>query len=353
MKIRSAINTCYTQLFCLFAASQCLAQSTPTEFAQMSLQELFKQNIYDVNKQYEPLSNWAFTYKYKTAEFEGYIDGSESLSFDDVLWNGPSETRTNKNFPILPTKITQQAHILAMRYQFNPRWQWNISIPYIKQATDHESIVSAYETFTIETAGIGDTSISASYHLDADKWQLSFGLSLPTGSINEKGDTPRAPGNQQLPYTMQLGSGTYDFPIELSYQNSSNPNFNINLSANIRTGKNNRNYRLGNNYNLSSRYKVELSPTIEVFSRLAFKYSESIHGQDDSLLLDTPNPYPASITNPRLYGGKKIKFGLGALWEFAEGCQLNIEFSKPIYQHINGPQPKEKWRSSFYISKSI
>ena len=43
-------------------------------------------------------------------------------------------------------------------------------------------------------------------------WKVGAGVSLPTGSIDEEGDTPRAPGDQQLPYTMQLGFRNLGLP---------------------------------------------------------------------------------------------------------------------------------------------
>ena len=45
---------------------------------------------------------------------------------------------------------------------------------------------------------------------------VTGGLSFPTGSIDEKGDTPRGKGTQ-VPYTMQIGSGTYDLQPALVY----------------------------------------------------------------------------------------------------------------------------------------
>jgi len=352
MKIKPVVIAANSSLLCFFSTSYCLAQSTPSEFAQMSLQELFNQSIYDTEIQQGQASPWTLNYQYKTAKFEGYLDGTKSLSFNDV--KGPPSNGSGKTFPVVPTTITQTAHIYSLGYQFNDQWQGHLSVPYIKQSTDHLSLVPGYSTFTIKTDGIGDAVMSASYALNSESWLLSLGISLPTGSIDEKGDTPRGPGNQQVPYTMQLGSGTYDFPVELSYQNSSAPNLSLKASATIRTGTNDRDYRLGNNYSLSGRYKVDLSSRLKGYVGLAGQYSDSIHGQDDSLLAGDPATlYPASITNPDLYGGKKISASLGLLWKITEGYQLNMELSKPIYQNLNGPQPKEKWRSSFYISKLL
>jgi hypothetical protein len=352
----SSLSMKYLTLSLIALTSQCIAQSTPSEFAEMSFQELFDQNIYEDDIDHDNTSPWTLTYRYKTVNFEGYLDGTKALSFDEVLWNGPGETRTTKNFPILPTVICQKAHIIALGYQFNARWHGHISTPYIKQKTDHISIVNNYNYFVIETKGLGDTSISASYNWynsEADNWRFSFALSLPTGSIDEVGDTPREPGNQQLPYTMQLGSGTYDFPIELSYQNSGTHDFSVGLSAHIRTGTNDRNYRLGNNFNLNGRYKIELSDTLQTYVGLTFHYSDKIHGQDDSLLVNGPFPYPSGITNPQLYGGKKINARLGLVWKLGKDYQLNLEIGKPIHQNLNGPQPKEQWRNALSISKKM
>ncbi|MFU8764180.1 MAG: hypothetical protein ACNA7T_06640 [Haliea sp.] len=343
------------QVVGVFMVAKTMAQSTPSEFAELSLLELFEQTIDDTGSS-GPKSPWTFAYQYRFAEFEGYLDGTKSLSFQDVLWNGPGEQRTAKNFPIVPTRITQSVHTVGVGYQLDDNWQLYLSVPYIRQESDHISIVRDYDFFVIETHGMGDTSVSASYRWnDAAEhiWQFSFGLTLPTGSIDEVGDTPRAPGNQQLPYTMQLGSGTYDIPLELSYQHSELQNIDVRLSANIRTGRNDRSYRLGNNYTLSSRYQFHLSPTIQSFAGVNVQYSESIHGQDDSLLVNAAFPYPAAITNPDLYGGTKVNVRLGLLWQFSQANRLNIEVGKPVYQDLNGPQPKEQWRSSIQISRAL
>jgi hypothetical protein len=354
--MRNLIISIILSLLILFSCFTCVAQNTPSEFAEMSMQQLFNQSIYD-GKLYNDLTlPWSLTYQFKSVEFEGYLDGTKTLSFDDVLWNGPSEPRTTKNFPVLPTLITQKAQIFSLGYQFSPHWHGRISVPYIQQSTDHLSIVRNYESFTLKSNGVGDTSILASYKWfasDANQgfWRFSFGVSLPTGSIDVTGDTPREPGKQPLPYTMQLGSGTYDWPLEFSYQNGGVYDFNIDASVNIRTGTNDRNYRLGNNYSLNGGYRMELSSTTKTFASLSFKYSQPIYGQDDSLLVNSLFPYPAGITNPDLYGGKKINVRLGLLWKLSPDFLFSIEIGKPVYQKLNGPQPKEKWQSAISISK--
>ena len=140
--------------------SKCLAQSTPSEFAQMNFQELFEQSIYENHTDRSLISPWLLGYQLKSVKFEGYLDGDKALTFDDVLWNGPGEEdRTTKNFPVVPTTIYQKAHIISLGYQFNSSWKGQISIPYLKQKTDHISIVSNYNFFVIETEGVGDIAV--------------------------------------------------------------------------------------------------------------------------------------------------------------------------------------------------
>lgn len=322
----------------------------------MSLQELFEMNIDGAPEENPNTSKWSISYQYKYANFDGYLDGDSDLSFDQVLWSGANEVRTNKNFPIVPTVIKQQAHLLSLHYQYNEAIGFLVTLPYIRQETDHISIIPDYDQFLIMTKGAGDSVLSVNYKFVdgvTHNWWASVGVSLPSGSIDEVGDTPREPGDQQLPYTMQLGSGTFDFPLELNYQHTGEHDFNVIISAMIRSGSNDRNYRLGNNYRLSGRYKFSLSKNAQWFVGSEFQYRSAIHGRDESLLLDGAFPYPAGITNPRLYGGRKFSLKTGLNWQFNKRSRLSIEFSKPVYQHLNGPQPKETWRSGIQLRTAL
>lgn len=337
-------------------SSLALAQSTPSEFGEMSLSELFHQSIDDSSGDAPKKSPWTFALQYKFVEFDGYIDGSDEHSHQDVLWSGPSELRTEDNFPIVPTVICQKATVASIGYQFNRQWRAHITIPHVKQSTDHISSVADYDEFNITTSGIGDIVVSGSYKLvdtAASSWWLSVGLSLPTGSIDEKGDTPREPGNQQLPYTMQLGAGTYDIPLELNYQNLGPQDYSLNFTGIIRTGTNDRGYRLGNNFSLTGLYKFHPHPLLEPFVSLSYQYGDSIRGQDTSLLVAGPYPYPAGITNPDYYGGYKFGIKAGFSWQVTKYFRFSAALGKPLYQNLNGPQPKENWRSSFQISRNI
>lgn len=332
------------------------AQSTPSEFAELSFQALLDTEIDDGLSGKSSMRRWSVAVQFKAVEFDGYRQNETDLPLKAVLYTGGDTPRTNRNFPIVPTVINQYAQIVQLGYQYADNVKLALQLPLIKQTTDHISTVPGYNEFEIASQGMGDMVITAGYMLNdsasARVW-LNAGVSLPTGSIDEAGDTPRAPGDQQLPYTMQLGSGTYDFPLELSYQTKGQHSIALALSAMLRTGANDRHYRLGNNYELSAKYSYRASPRITVFGGAELSHADAIHGQDNDIVLDAPFPYPASITNPALYGGQKITVMAGLTYKALDWLNISLDGGKPLYQNLNGPQPKEVWRTSLQLSASF
>ncbi|GLR72645.1 transporter [Agaribacter marinus] len=339
-----------------FSVPLAFAQSTPTEFAEMSLEELFELKIENETNDDFLESHWHFNYKYMAAQFDGYLAGDSDLSLDQVFWSGPSEERTSTNFPLVPTVIKQQAHLFHFGYQYSDKIELFLSLPYIQQRTDHISRVANYEFFMVETDGIGDAVLSLNYKfkdLALHRWWVNFSLSLPTGSIDEVGDTPRGEGNQPLPYTMQLGSGTFDFPIEFNYQYLGKHDVGLSMSAIIRSGKNDRDYRLGNTYRISANYRFKLTQNVRLLLGTDAYYWTSISGEDRRLAVAGDFPYAASIINPNFYGGKKLKLSTGFSYRYSKNYTFTTKLSKPVYQYLNGPQPKEMWQASIQLNSAF
>jgi len=63
-------------------------------------------------------------------------------------------------------------------------------------------------------------------------------------------------------------------------------------------------------------------------------------------------PYPAGITNPNYYGGKLVNLSLGSEIG-SKNKALIVQLIIPIYQYVNGVQPKEvmsinaSWKITF------
>jgi hypothetical protein len=322
---------------------------TPSELAELNLQEIMNLSISEPDLHSETQNRWQMSYHYQKLKLDGYRTGTRDIRKSDVLYTPPA-LRTASTYPVVPTEITQEVHSFRLSYQWSDTLKLGITAPYIKQSTDHISSIPNFSGFTLKSEGIGDISLNSAYTLPFStdgKWTLLASLSLPTGSIGEQGDTPRngAGTEELLPYTMQVGSGTYDFPLSLQFANQTTQfHYGAQVNALIRTGKNNHGYRLGNTFGFGSWLRWRASSWIQPSASINYRHNQKIHGLDKEMTVAGTYPYPANITNPNNFGGDKVDLGVSLrLCAQANGCEkyVDLNVSKAIYQNLNGIQIKE------------
>ena len=147
----------------------------------------------------------------------------------------------------------------------------------------------------------------------------------------------------RLPYTMQLGSGTYDVNAGLIYMGIAEQWYwGAQGVATFRTGTNDNDYRLGNKFELKAWLNRALNDAVSVFTRLDGFSVGNLHGNDPML-----NAMMVPTANPEAQGGRKLKLALGGDYYFVDGFlagqRIGIEVEKPLYQSLDGPQMKEQW----------
>jgi hypothetical protein len=354
-------------------------QTPPVDLANMSLGDLLNAKIirsyadhaaFKTGGQGAPLgyldsSRFHFSTSYVKVRFDGYMDGTDDLSFGEVLWSPEDEPRTDENFPVVPTVITQEAVQFKVAYDLTEQWSLSLSIPYIRQETEHitdnNNFDPDFKDFTIVSEGFGDIEIGATWlhRLNQNSSILvNLGFSLPTGSIDETGDTPSLGRDNQLPYTMQLGSGTYDIKPSIVYSGTSGDwTCGANLNMTLRTGKNDRDYRLGNVYQAGIWTRYALTDWIQPSFRIDGVVWDKISGKDTDLPYNpVTDRYPAAVVKPDNFGGTKLLALVGLRLKDPRGrlenTFLEFEAGAPFYQDLNGPQPSEDWRfsASFVLS---
>jgi hypothetical protein len=328
------------------------AQTVPADLLDVSLEDLFSANVIedDVAK-----NRWHLSYSYGRSTFDEYRNGSDRLTYDDVLWSGPGEVKTRENFPVVPTKITQEVHSVLLAYDVNDRLGVRLLVPFIEQSTDHISIVPNYDDFNISSDGVGDVVAMAEYSLGAtlnSAWRVIGGVSIPTGSIDEEGDTPRAPGNQQLPYTMQIGSGTWDIPLGLVYEKYGEQfSWGAEVQGKVRLGENDRDYRLGHRLGAAVWTSVLTNSGFRPGVRLGYSWQDEIDGEDASLSIPNPAfPYPAPVTDPSAFGGQQIDLSVYVDFPIAASWSGRIGYTKPIWFDLNGPQSAQNYHLAFTLT---
>jgi len=151
------------------------------------------------------MGEWMVSYRFMTMEMEGLLDGSNDISASDA------NTTYGYNKMMLPKSMTMDMHMFGAMHAISDKWTLMCMLHYL----DNEMTMQGSSMGKMESNGIGDLKIAGLY--DLARWDsgrrihLNIGLSLPTGSIDEKS------GNNTLGYGMQLGSGTWDFHPAVTY----------------------------------------------------------------------------------------------------------------------------------------
>lgn len=334
------------------------AQTVPADLVEVSIEQLFDANVVSDDEREIDKKRWHLSYRYARSTFDEYYIGTNAVTYDDVLWT-PAETRTKNNYPVVPTKITQSVQALLVGYDYSDSLTLRLSLPYIRQSSDHISIVPGYDSFNISSSGIGDTVLLADYVMSRSinsLLRVHVGVSVPTGSIDEQGDTPRAPGNQQLPYTMQMGSGTWDTPLAIAYEKFENTyRWGLDARATWRHGDNDRGYRLGHKLRLGGWASTKVNNWFEPGVGLTYRWQGDIKGEDAELAVPNPAfPYPAPVADPNDFGGEQIDLSVFVQWRLGDfGAVARIEYSNPIYLDLNGPQSAQNEQIQFSLGTAF
>ncbi|MGI9292544.1 MAG: transporter [Pseudomonadales bacterium] len=242
-------------------------------------------------------------------------------------------------FMVAPTEMTMDMHMLGAMYGASDSLTLMLMLPLLDTEMDHVTRMGAQ--FTTKTDGLGDIKVSGLirlYERGAHKIHLNAGVSVPTGGIDERDDTP-AMANAKLPYPMQLGSGSLDLLPGLTY-NGQNDNWGwgAQLNAVLRLHSNKNDYKLGDRFQLTGWLARSWSQLFSTSLRIDAQSWDNIEGARSDL-----NPRMVQTANPANQGGDRIDLALGANLLLHNDHRFALEFSRPVYQSLSGPQLETDW----------
>jgi len=288
------------------------------------------------------------SYRYMHMDMDDMRSGTARISSDDVFASG---------FAVTPESMTMNMHMLGFMYGFSDKLTLTLMGNYTESKMDHSvsqmaaGMINAGSTeFTTQTRGIGDTRIGALYRFflkENRKAHFGLGLSLPTGSIDEKDRTPGpgGPATRQLPAAMQLGSGTVDFLISATYvQMFASTSFGLQSNATIRLEDENSNsYRFGNKFEATIWGGYDLSNWLGLNLGINYIYTGELRGDQKAVNQQTMNggrTIPTAFGEN--YGGEGIDGILGINFYVPKGPlknqRLAIDARLPLWQNLNGNQ---------------
>lgn len=280
-----------------------------------------------------------WSYRYMRMHMDGNRLGADDISAATIV------NPAGQGFTVAPLEMDTDMHMLGVMVAVSEQLTVMAMLPYVEKRMDHRARNG--NVFTTESEGVGDAWIGGILRLhDTPRRSLllNLGLSLPTGSIDEHDDTPRCRmmGNcpAQLPYPMQLGSGTFDPRIGLTWRSDAGTwSWGSQALATFRLGRNDNGYSQGELFEASGWLARPVSERISLSARLAARDWNNYDGQDRELAVANAGFIPTAESNRR--GGTRVDVGLGLNWQVGGalvGHRLAVELLYPVYQRLDGPQ---------------
>lgn len=280
---------------------------------------------------------WMVSLRAMRMHMDGMRDGTDELSSSEVFAEG---------FPVTPEKMDMDMLMFGVMYAPSDDLTLMAMVPYLSKEMDHlTSPMAGSRRFTTESQGLGDIQLSGLYRIydqDAQHVHLNLGLSAPTGSTDERDDTP-AMADAKLPYPMQLGSGTWDLLPGVTYLGQSNDwSWGAQGTVRVHLGRNDEGYSKGDSYDLTGWFARRLLQSLSASLRLDWSSWKNIDGSDSDL-----NPMMVPTADPDLQGGDRLDLLAGMNWYASSGAlkghRLAFEFGVPVYQDLDGPQLETDW----------
>jgi hypothetical protein len=288
---------------------------------------------------------WMFEYRYMGMFMDGLRDGTDSVGSRDIsgaLPGTPPIKDPAKDYMMAPTEMDMHMHMLMVMYGVSDSFSLMGMLSYLDNDMDMVMHMPTMDMFgDMSTNGLGDSLIEGLYKINR-KWTAALGVSIPTGEIDEKvtmkmsaRNGMSAPPNRiQAPYTMQLGTGTFDLIPKIRYADMAGSwSWSCEALYRWHLDENDNDYTWGNIFEATGLGQYAVNKNLSLSGRMTFINEQEIDGQDSDI-----NPMMAPTSDPDAYGGTSVELMAGANVMFGRQHLLGFEIGAPIYQDLNGPQ---------------
>jgi len=294
---------------------------------------------------------WMLSYRFMSMNMQGNLQGSNSIDPDTIVTTEANRFSGMPGMPptlrLVPLDMTMDMHMLGLMYAPSDKLTLMFMGNYWNKSMRHVTYAGGIGTtelgeFKTTTSGWGDTSVSGLIRLvdsGSTKLHATIGISIPTGSTDER-DQILAPTGMtpivRVPYPMQLGSGSYDPILGLTYTSGHDQlGWGAQWRSTIRTSKNDDSYQLGDEHRVSAWLSYLFVPAVSASARLEFYDRGNISGLDPMIM------GPVQTADPDRQGGSRIDAAVGlnlAASGKLSGWRLGIEYLFAVDQDLEGPQ---------------
>lgn len=294
---------------------------------------------------------WMLSYRFMTMNMQGNLRGSKNIDPDTIVTTEANRFFGMPNMPptlrIVPRDMAMDMHMLGLMYAPNDRVTLMFMANYLDNSMKHTTYAGGGGTsvlgeFATTTSGWGDLSVSGLIRLRNsanNRLHGMLGVSVPTGSRDERGEILTPTGmtpTVRLPYPMQLGSGTYDPIVGLSFAGNHNSlGWGGQWRSILRLAKNDDDYQKGDEHRITAWLSYLFSDSVSGSTRIEYYDRGNISGLDPSIAGPVQTADPDRQANKRL----DIAFGLNfVVGSGHAGWRLGFEYIVPVDQRVDGPQ---------------
>jgi len=275
--------------------------------------------------------SWMLSYRFMTMAMSGHLEGTRPVPLDEVLRSGTGD------YMVAPREMPMTMQMLGLMFAPTDAVTLMVMLPVLDYEMSHVTAMGGQ--FETDSSGLGDVGLSALIPVTPET-HVGFGVSAPTGSIDETGLTPM--GNVVLPYPMQPGSGTWDLTMSLTTGVTfERGRWGVQTETKLRTGTNDADYTLGNVYSASTWYSVNREHR-SYSVRLDYKNRRNIRGEDRRLAAARSMSLVPTV-DPRRRGGERVDLLLGINGATGGPWRWALEVGYPVFQSLDGPQLETNW----------
>lgn len=290
------------------------------------------------------------SYRFMPMVMQRNIQGTKQISSEEIL----------KDYQMAPTRMDMLMHMFGIMYAPTDHVTLMVMAHYMdnsmellhkgehgghEQHKDHnhglakvaENEITPRTTHLMkhQVSGLGDLSIGGLVkilNLPGNSLHANLSLSIPTGDVTV------TQNGHRLAYPMQLGSGTFDPTVGLTYLGQTAAfSWGVQSLYKHRLGENSEGYTLGKVLDAAAWGAWKIVDVFSFSSSLKFKNQGKISGVDSQMeKLRIPTSMPCSS------GGNFLDVGLGGNFYVPSGAfknlRLAVEFTLPIYNNANGTQ---------------
>ncbi|HZT43865.1 MAG TPA: transporter [Chthonomonadaceae bacterium] len=308
-------------------------QQTP-DLTNLSLEQLLQEDIIPVNVlgththlKGQVMLGYEFTHQ----NYAGNQQGTHPISLAGVL----------EKYPVAHTSMNMDMHMFELMYAPSDNLTLMAMLPYKSNVMEHLNRKGVH--YLTSDSGIGDLqlqaniTVSGDIHKGGSRLLFNAGISVPTGSIDERHSTPTS-ASAKLEYPMQLGIGTVALLPGLTYLNDTKRwSLGAQFLGSFPLGTNADHYRWGDAFSLDTWAYYRVSDQFGPSLRLDWSSWGNIHGADPEF-----HPLDNPAFDPKQQSGKRLSLYLGfslyAPRGRLKGHRLTFEAGWPLYQDLGGIQ---------------